>query len=65
VERALDRQAKDDQFRVIPVILPGGSSVFVDGFLNLRTWVDFSAGLADPDAFHRLVCGIQGVPPGR
>jgi hypothetical protein len=33
-------------------------------FLAATTWVEFPDSLEDPDAFHRLVCGIRGVEPG-
>jgi hypothetical protein len=65
IERALNRQTKESGFRVIPVILPSGDRQLVEDFLELRTWVDFKNGLADADAFHLLVCGVRGVPPGR
>ncbi len=64
-ERALNRQTKDKSFRVIPVLLPNAKTINVDVFLELRTWVDFRTGLHDSRAFHRLVSGIRGVPPGR
>ena len=65
IERALNLQAKNNNFRVIPVILPGGDRGLVDDFLELRTWVDFKNGLADDHAFHVLTSGVRGVPPGR
>jgi hypothetical protein len=65
IERALNRQTKDSEFRVIPVILPDGDPGLVDSFLELRTWVDFRKGLKDRYAFHLLVSGIRGVQPGR
>jgi hypothetical protein len=65
IERALNRQAKDPSFRVIPVILPNGNQAMVDNFLELRTWVDFKAGIEDGYAFHVLTCGIRGQSPGR
>src|SRR5438094_6875559 len=65
IERALNRQTRTQSFRVIPVILPGGSTAAVDGFLQSRTWVDFSAGINDGRAFHYLMCGVRGVAPGR
>ena len=65
IERALNRQTKDRSFRVIPVILPGADSTVVDDFLELRTWVNFRNGLNDLEAFHILICGIRGIPPGR
>ncbi len=67
VESALARAAREDSFRVIPVILPGGDERAVEevsGFLDLHTWVDFRAGLADEDAFRRLLAGIRGEAPG-
>lgn len=65
IERALNRQTRDKEFRVIPVILPDGNRGLVDNFLELRTWVNFGNGLQDADAFHRLVCGVRGLRPGR
>lgn len=65
IERALNRQTRDSSFRVIPVILPGGRRDLVDSFLELRTWVDFKNGVEDGGAFHILLSGIKGVPPGR
>lgn len=65
IERALNRQAKDHSFRVIPVILPNGDSSIFNNFLELRTWVDFKAGIEDGYAMHQLTCGIRGKPPGR
>jgi hypothetical protein len=65
IQRALNRQVRDNSFRVIPVILPEGDRGLVDNFLELRTWVDFKNGIKDQIAFHLLVSGIRGVPPGR
>jgi TIR domain len=65
IERALNRQARENAFRVIPVILPEGSRSSVGDFLELRTWVEFQDGVDDARAFHVLVSGIRGVAPGR
>lgn len=65
IERALNRQVRDPTFRVIPVILPGGDYRLIDNFLELRTWVDFSETVEDERAFHYLLSGIRGLPPGR
>ncbi|HVX15984.1 MAG TPA: TIR domain-containing protein [Pirellulales bacterium] len=65
IEKALDRQTKDEAFGVIPVILPTGDRRLRNSFLGRLTWVEFKAGLDDSDAFYELVCGIRGVPPGR
>ena len=65
IERSLNRQTKDDSFRVIPVLLPQSQEINVDDFLELRTWVHFKNGINDEYAFHILVSGIRGLPPGR
>ncbi len=54
-------------YRVIPVLLPGASRPGEEGlprFLLRTTWVKFSRTLDDEEAFHNLVCGIRGIPPG-
>jgi len=65
IERALNLQTKKPDFRVIPVILPNGNPSVIDNFLELRTWVHFKEGPQDPRAFHLLVSGVRGTPPGR
>ena len=52
-----------DDFRLIPVLLPGATPEQLEGFLELRTWVDFRDGLDSEAAFARLVAGIQGRAP--
>ncbi len=64
IGRALNRQTKDPDYSVIPVILPGGDRTVVDDFLELQTWVVFTNSISDPDALHLLICGIKGIPPG-
>jgi hypothetical protein len=65
IERALNRQAADPSFRVIPVLMPDADSECISPFLELRTWADFRPD-QDPDyAVHTLVCGVRGVPVGR
>ncbi len=65
LERALDLQTRDQDFRVIPVLLPDASADFVPPFLSLRTWADFRSGRDQDYAFHVLRQGIKGVPIGR
>jgi hypothetical protein len=65
IERALDLQTKRSSFRVLPLILPGGSRDAVTDFLSLRTWVDFGADQDHERSFHVLCQGIRGLPPGR
>ena len=66
VEAALDRQAHDPEFRVIPVLLPGTPDrPEISAFLKNFTWVDFRKGLDDDNALYLLECGVTGKPPGR
>jgi hypothetical protein len=65
---ALDRAARDPEFRLFLVLLPGLPEHFDAAqllpFLTLRTWVDFRRGLDDERAFHALVSAINGSPLG-
>src|SRR3954454_17849380 len=66
---AIDQRVGDREraFRVIPVLFPGverPERSKLPGFLVATTWVEFRDSLDDPEAFHRLVCGIRGVEPG-
>lgn len=65
IERALDRQAQEESFRVVAVLLEGADTEDVDKFLGLRSWVDFRDGLENDREFHRLKCAIKGIAPGR
>jgi WD40 repeat protein/energy-coupling factor transporter ATP-binding protein EcfA2 len=61
MQRALVKAVKThEEYRIIPVLLPGADDSQVSGFLGLRTWVDFRAGVDDEEAFNRLVGGIKG-----
>jgi WD40 repeat protein len=58
---ALDRAVRSsDEFRVIPVLLPGIDPETLPDFLALRTWVDFRSGLDDASALERLAAGVRG-----
>ena len=58
---ALDRAVRSrDDYRVIPVLLPGANEGSVSRFLARRVWVDFRTGLDDEEAFQRLIAGIKG-----
>jgi len=61
----IDERVRDPDFRIIPVLLPGGrvSNSQLPGFLRRLTWVDFRPGLEDDEAFERLVAGIRGIAP--
>jgi hypothetical protein len=66
IERALNRQVNENSFRVIPVILPNGDrNIITKEFTGLRTWAEFTDDIDDGYAFHVLVAGILGRPPGR
>lgn len=65
---AVEQRVADRTFRVIPVLLPGaerGKRGRLPAFLTRTTWVEFRESLDDPEAFHCLVAGIKGIPPGR
>jgi Novel STAND NTPase 1/TIR domain/FHA domain len=61
MERALDRQAQDGRFPVIPILLAGSDPAL--GFLGLNTWVDLRQG-STPDMIEVLVRAARGQPPG-
>lgn len=65
IERALDLQTKNNEFRVIPVLLPDAAADVIPEFLSLRTWADFRDGQDQSYALHVLVQGIRGLPVGR
>ena len=67
VPSALDARTRDKTLRVIPVVLPGANiedNTVLPRFLRRLTWVDFRAGIENPEAFRRLVAGIRGEAPG-
>jgi energy-coupling factor transporter ATP-binding protein EcfA2 len=64
---ALTKRAGGKMLRVFPVFLPGTSAtdrLDLPPFLTRFTWVDFTSGLNDPEAFRYLISGIQGTVPG-
>ena len=68
VRMAINRRVRERQspsrFRVIPVFLPGARRDSLPELLVDATWVEFRDSVDNPDAFHRLVCGIRSVAPG-
>ena len=69
IRRAIDRAAtaRDGSFRVVPVMLPGGSRQTpqdLPDFLQDTVWVKFGADLEEGDAYHRLTSGLLGKAPG-
>lgn len=64
---AIDQRVHKREFRVIPVVLPGGQRErrsHLPTFLVQTTWVEFQHSLDDETALHRLICGIRGIEPG-
>ena len=55
---------KDPTFRVIPLLLPGSKSEYVENFLSNRLWVDISDESKLDEGIYRIVCGIRGLQPG-
>jgi hypothetical protein len=62
INLALDRQARNPSFPVIPVLLPNADPAL--GFLGLNTWVDLRAGLEEPLSLAVLTAAVRGEPPG-
>ena len=62
---ALDRQANDSTFLVIPVLLPGADEKRVPVFLKPNDRIDFRINDPTGEMFYRLVCGIRRRAPGR
>ena len=58
---ALDRQARDPSFRVIPVLLPGADPVL--GFLGTNMWIDLRDGVGDDEFVALLTAALRGAPP--
>jgi hypothetical protein len=58
---ALDRQARDPKFPVIPVLLPGADPVL--GFLGQNTWIDLREHAAEPAPINILALAVRGEPP--
>jgi energy-coupling factor transporter ATP-binding protein EcfA2 len=58
VQVALDRQGREHDFPVIPILLPGLDDE-PTGFLSLQTWIDLRADLHDPAQFQTLIAAIH------
>jgi hypothetical protein len=69
IEKALNRQAQDPEFAVIPVLLPDAdlevTNALQESFLSLNTWVDFGRDSDSDYAVYLFTCGVKGIPPGR
>ena len=68
LDAARSRAAKDREFRIFPVLLPGTPDPFdrttMPPFLGHRTWVDLRRGLDDPIGLQAFINAIKGVPLG-
>ncbi len=68
VQVAIDKRAREEEFHVIPVLLPGterprrGDVTHLEFLIN-SSWVEFPKTLDDDRAFRRLVWGISGTEP--
>jgi energy-coupling factor transporter ATP-binding protein EcfA2 len=58
IQYALDRQVRDPDFAVIPVLLPGADPSL--GFLGLNTWIDLREGLQDESRIRLLGIAVAG-----
>lgn len=64
---AQDLAAKDRQFRVFMVLLPGAPDLSDPGlaFLRTRSWVDLRKGIGDREGLQDLFCAVAGAPRRR
>ena len=62
VQIALDRQAREPDFPVIPILLSGLDDE-PTGFLSLQTWIDLRADLDDPEQLQTLIAAIRREAP--
>jgi WD40 repeat protein len=62
VQVALDRQGREHDFPVIPILLPGLDDE-PKGFLALQTWIDLRAGTDDPVQLQNLIAAIHREAP--
>ena len=60
---AVNRQLREENFPVVPVLLPNAEISRAPEFLLRNTWVDFRSGLDDDMALARLISGIRGELP--
>jgi hypothetical protein len=62
VQVALDRQGREHDFPVIPILLPGLDDE-PKGFLALQTWIDLRADPDDPVQLQNLIAAIHREAP--
>ena len=62
VQVAIDRQSREHDFPVIPILLPGLDDEPKD-FLAQQTWIDLRAGIDDPDQLQNLIHAIHRKAP--
>ena len=62
VQVALDRQGREHDFPVIPILLPGLDDE-PKGFLALQTWIDLRADPDDPTQLQSLIAAIHREAP--
>ena len=56
---ALERQLTDQNFPVIPVLLPGCNESDLPPFLRLLVWIDFREGLRNPAAIAAQISAVK------
>jgi len=61
LNRSIKLARSKDEFRIIPVLLPGADTTNLRWFLETRLWVDLRKGITDSTAeLQRLRCAILG-----
>ena len=64
IQKILQARGQDQEFRIIPVLLPGAQRKLPDFLVN-RTWVEFKNGVEDDEALQILIAAIHGKAPPR
>jgi hypothetical protein len=65
VRVALDRNAKDGQFKVIPILGPGADPAALPAFLQQHHWLDLRDREVNPASVVGLVLDLLGLPAKR
>lgn len=61
LNKSIKLSRTQDEFRIIPVLLPGADTAKLRWFLETRLWVDLQKGITDNEAeLERLKCAILG-----
>lgn len=64
LKRSVEHQKINNEFRVIPIRLPGSPPFDFTSNPGIKTVIDFEHDLEDAKALHSIISGITGKEPG-